>query len=416
MTDKYDVVVFGATGFTGERVIRYAARAHDVRRIAAAGRSRSKLEAVAQSFPGLGIVSDIDVREPEALARMVNCAKVLLNCVGPYRHYGEPVVKACVEHSVDYVDVSGEPEFMERMHLKYDDAARAAGCFIIAACGFDSVPAEIGATLCVQALQAQGLVPNRVDSYLSISAGPAGMRGHYATYESAVYGVSSVGALGKVRAEAKAKGLHRPPSIPGPRPQRMKAFSWNRELGKWVMPFPGSDASVVRRTMAARAAAGAAAAHYVAAFTLTKTWSLARYMAFGGLCTTLASFPWGVALLLRHPELFSSGMFTHDGPTEVQMRGTSFSMLHRGYGLKDPASLPDSKPNVSILVAGPEPGYVATPVIMVEGALELMTAREEISRKIGPGGVMTPGYALLMHGNSYIDRLKAAGLTIGPAA
>ncbi len=74
----------------------------------------------------------------------------MLNVVGPYRLYGEPVVRACAECGTDYLDVSGEPEFMERMEAKYHDVAAANGCRIASAAGYDSVPGDFGTVLCQQ--------------------------------------------------------------------------------------------------------------------------------------------------------------------------------------------------------------------------------------------------------------------------
>lgn len=76
--------------------------------------------------------------------KMCSSAKVCINCVGPFRYYGEPVVKACIANKTHYVDVCGEPEFMTRILAGYDAKARAAGSVIVVACGFDSVPADLG--------------------------------------------------------------------------------------------------------------------------------------------------------------------------------------------------------------------------------------------------------------------------------
>lgn len=152
--EKAAIAVYGATGFTGRYVaLEVAAQAESVGgRVLLAGRNRERLEAVAaqvrtalkSSRQGENIEVDVmvaDVSDPASVKEMVSEARVLINCVGPFRKYGEIVVRTCVEVGTDYVDVCGEPEFMEGMLLRYGDAARSAGVVIISACGFDSIPA-----------------------------------------------------------------------------------------------------------------------------------------------------------------------------------------------------------------------------------------------------------------------------------
>ncbi|XP_062501648.1 saccharopine dehydrogenase-like oxidoreductase [Corticium candelabrum] len=149
----YELVVFGASGYTGEFVAeRVAKRAREVSLSwAVAGRNLAKLQKVvddiAKSTGGnpsdVGII-EADIEDETSLKQMCASCKVLLNCVGPYRFYGEPVVKACVEEKCDYVDISGEPQFLETMQLKYNEKARDNGVHIVGTCGFDSIPADIG--------------------------------------------------------------------------------------------------------------------------------------------------------------------------------------------------------------------------------------------------------------------------------
>lgn len=73
--------------------------------------------------------------------------RVVLNCVGPYRFYGEQVVSACVDTATHHIDVAGEPQYLEKMQLKYNDSAAEKGIFIIGACGFDSIPCDVGQML-----------------------------------------------------------------------------------------------------------------------------------------------------------------------------------------------------------------------------------------------------------------------------
>ncbi|MEO0361767.1 MAG: saccharopine dehydrogenase NADP-binding domain-containing protein, partial [Pseudomonadota bacterium] len=142
----FDVVVYGATGFTGRLVAEYLNAAHPGRAWAMAGRSEAKLEAVRDE---MGLPSDTplvvaDADDPASIERMVGAARVVLTTVGPYQAYGEPLVAACAAAGTDYVDLCGEPPFMWRMIEAHEAAAKANGARIVFSCGFDSVPFDLG--------------------------------------------------------------------------------------------------------------------------------------------------------------------------------------------------------------------------------------------------------------------------------
>ncbi|KMS88167.1 saccharopine dehydrogenase, partial [Streptomyces regensis] len=148
---EYDIVVFGATGFTGGLTAEYlAAHVPEGCRWALAGRNTTKLEAVRErlaaiepSCADLPLVQ-ADVTDPASLARVAESARVVVTTVGPYLEYGEPLVAACAEAGTDYVDLTGEPEFVDRMYLAHHETARRTGARIVHACGFDSIPYDLG--------------------------------------------------------------------------------------------------------------------------------------------------------------------------------------------------------------------------------------------------------------------------------
>lgn len=151
-----DLIVYGATGFTGRLVAEHLLGRHGFDgpvRWAMAGRSLEKLEAVRDAMgapAGLPlIVADAD--DAASLAAMVVQAKAVITTVGPYQLYGEPLVAACVAAGTDYLDLAGEPLWMAAMIEKHEAAAKASGARILFSCGFDSIPFELG-VLHVQAL------------------------------------------------------------------------------------------------------------------------------------------------------------------------------------------------------------------------------------------------------------------------
>lgn len=142
----------------------------------------------------------VDISSVDTIERAVRDAKLVLNCTGPYRLLGEPVVKACVENGVDYLDISGEPEFIEAMELRYNEAASHSGSIVISACGFDSIPSEIGLNFLRDNFRGE---LQRAEAFLSINAA-SGYCGHATTWDCAVMGFGSQDALKALRALRKA--------------------------------------------------------------------------------------------------------------------------------------------------------------------------------------------------------------------
>jgi len=146
--NQFDVIIYGASGFTGRLVAEYLHHQYggsDLR-WAMAGRSLDKLSAVRSE---MGISADTPLiqagaNDVDALAAMAAQAKAIITTVGPYQSYGEPLVKACAEAGTDYVDLSGEPLWMKDMIERYESTAKASGARIVHSCGFDSVPFDLG--------------------------------------------------------------------------------------------------------------------------------------------------------------------------------------------------------------------------------------------------------------------------------
>lgn len=149
-SERLDVVIFGASGYTGKYTIYESVNVLKGLKWGVAGRNKEKLESVLGEM-GKKADRDLskipiiiaDVGDEKSLVKMAEQAKVVVNCCGPYRHFGEQVVKACIEAGAHHVDVSGEPQYMETMQLKYNEQAREKGVYIVSACGFDSIPADV---------------------------------------------------------------------------------------------------------------------------------------------------------------------------------------------------------------------------------------------------------------------------------
>ena len=146
--NKYDLVVYGSTGFTGRLVCEYLAqRLPDGGNLrwAMAGRSQSKLEALRAEIGAEGVPLIIaDTADPASIAAMVGSARIVLTTVGPYQSHGTPIIEACARSGTDYLDLCGEPIWMRHMIDTYENTAKATGARIVFSCGFDSIPSELG--------------------------------------------------------------------------------------------------------------------------------------------------------------------------------------------------------------------------------------------------------------------------------
>ncbi|KAM5204776.1 saccharopine dehydrogenase-like oxidoreductase isoform 2-T2 [Hipposideros larvatus] len=393
----FHLVVFGASGFTGQFVTEEVAREQvdpegNCRLPwAVAGRSREKLQGVLERAalklgrPTLSSEVGIiicDISNPASLDEMAKQATLVLNCVGPYRFYGEPVVKACVENGTSCIDVSGEPQFLELMYWKYHEKAAEKGVYIIGSSGFDSIPADLGVLYTRNKMKG---TLTAVESYLTLHSGPEGMCFHDGTWKSAVYGFGELSSLKKLRKESNLKRV----PIVGPKLKRRWPVSYCRELSSYSIPFMGSDVSVVKRTQ-----------RYLYENLEQSPVQYAAYVAVGGITSVIKLMFAGLFFLF----------FVRFGIGRqllIKMDATSFTMTFFGQGYS-PDFCPDkNKPNIRICtqVKGPEPGYIATPIAMVQAAMTLLNDASDLPKA---GGVFTPGAAFSR--TKLIDRLNQRGI------
>ena len=234
MNDRpHDVVLFGATGFTGRLTAEYLMRSGGGARLALAGRNRAKLEQLGFDLP----LIEADVEDPRSIRDMAAAARVVITTVGPYIQHGEPLVAACAEAGTDYVDLTGEPEFVDLMYVRHHAKAAETGARIVHCCGFDSIPHDLGTYFTVKQLP-EG-VPIKVEGFVR-----AGGRPSAGTFHTAVTAFSRVRQWTKVTVERRRME---------PRPEGRKVHGikgtprHHRSLG-WVLPFPTIDPQVILRS------------------------------------------------------------------------------------------------------------------------------------------------------------------------
>jgi len=254
----FDVVLVGATGFTGGLTAEHLARhAPPHLRWALAGRDGSRLEEIRRRLvraapdaakPPLLVA---DVTDPAAARRLAEAGRVVATAVGPYLRYGEPLVAACAAAGTDYADLTGEPEFVDRMYLQHHRTAVDSGARLVHACGFEAVPPDLGALHAVEQLRrltggpltARVTVRGVVRSNAGLSAGTlASALGQLARGASA-HRV----AAERRRVEGRSSGSSgRRVRAVRDRPRR------DPVLGHWLLPLPTIDPSVVVRSARAR--------------------------------------------------------------------------------------------------------------------------------------------------------------------
>ncbi len=379
---KYDLALFGATGFTGGLTAEYlAANAPAGLNWALVGRNRGKLEAVrarlASASPDAPVpdLIEADAADRAALSGVAESARVVITTVGPYALYGEPIVAACAAAGTDYVDLTGEPEFVDRMWLAHHAEAQRTGARLVHCCGFDSIPHDLGAYFTVQQLP-EG-VPLKVNGYVRSGASFSG-----GTYHSAINGFArarqTIGA-----AKERRRGEPRPPgreihsASPGIR--------HDDELGGWVVPLPTIDGAVVRRSAVGldRYGPNFTYGHHMAAKRLA---TIAALGAGVGTIGLLAALPPTRKLLLK---IKSPG----EGPDEAERNKSWFKVKFVGEGGGE---------RVVTEVSGGDPGYGETSKMLAESALCL--AFDELPKSAGQ---VTTAVAM---GDALMTRLQRAGI------
>ncbi|MFI7573947.1 saccharopine dehydrogenase family protein [Micromonospora sp. NPDC049497] len=379
----YDLVLFGATGFTGALTAEYLARnAPPGLRWALAGRNpeklatvRGRLAAIDPDLAGLPLLT-ADVTDAESLRAVAESARVVATTVGPYVHHGEPLVAACARAGTDYLDITGEPEFVDTVYVRHHAEAVRTGARLVHTCGFDSVPHDLGVWYTLKHLPTDG--PVTVDGYVR-----AGGRFSAGTYHSALTAFSRTGETSRAAKERRAVE-------PRPEGRRVRAVPGkvgrSKDIGRWAVPLPTIDPQVVRRSAAARPEYGPdfRYRHFAAVKRLPTI--LIAGAGFAGLVGLVKVPPTRRWLLGR----LASGQ----GPTPEQRAKSWFRVRFVGTG---------GGRRVVTEVSGGDPGYDETAKMLAESALCL--ALDDLP---ATSGQVTPVTAM---GDALLDRLVKAGMT-----
>ncbi len=396
---KYDVVLYGASGFVGRQTVEYFASHPEVKSSgltwALAGRSADKLETVrkASGARNVGVVV-AEAHDAAAMDTLARNATVVLSTAGPFALYGSQLLAACVRHGTHYVDITGETPWVKDMIDQHHADARCKGVRIIPFCGFDSIPSDLSAHLAnaaMQELYGEDCVETKVA--FSIRGGfnggtLASLFNMLASGQSAAMAYPFLlNPSGTAPAHAAA---HADPI--GPR--------HDVDFAAWLGPFMMSmiNTRVVRRS--------AALLGYAPGYAYQEYLRLGKgplaAMAATGL--SVGSFSSQAALRLSPIRTLAQKIAPAPGagPSEASMDGGSFRALWVGHSA-------NGKTVRGMLADKGDPGNRATTKMLCESALALALQLDELPGGSKYGGLLTPASGL---GDVLVQRLRAAGMTL----
>jgi short subunit dehydrogenase-like uncharacterized protein len=378
----YDLALFGATGFTGGLTADYlAAHAPEGMRWALVGRNRSKLDAVVSRLAAASpeapapAVIEADAGDAAAMREVAEATRVVVTTVGPYALYGAQLVAACAAAGTDYADLTGEPEFVDRMWVEHHAEAERSGARLVHCCGFDSIPHDLGAYFTVKQLP-EG-VPLTVNGYVRSNASFSG-----GTYHSAINGFGRARQTLSAAKERRAAEQRPSGREVHSAPARVRR---DERLGGWTVPLPTIDGAIVRRSAAAldRYGPDFTYGHNMVAKHLSTVAAIAAGVGTG---FTLAQLPPTRKLLLK---MKSPG----EGPSAEKREKSWFKVVFVGEG---------GGRRVVTEVRGGDPGYSETSKMLAESGLCL--AFDQLPER---SGQLTTATAM---GDALLERLQKAGI------
>lgn len=407
MADRdFDIVVYGATGFVGRQVTQYLAERAPTKglRLAIAGRDRQKLEAVKASSNGaIAEVLTAEAHDRAAIDAIVSRARVVLNTAGPFAVYGDSVVDACVRFRTHYVDITGETPWIKSLIDRHDPQAASDGTRIVPACGFDSVPSDLGAYVVTRHVRsAFGVACNEVKAYFQLFGGING-----GTLASLMLLNEDPAKLAQVNdpfllnpADDQKSDIQRNRD-----PQRPR---YDENIGAWTAPFfmGPVNTRVVRRSASLYERWGEP---YGPSFRYQE------YLKFAGeraqlkatavtalLGLFLSSVQLAFVRRLLEPMLPKPG----SGPSQ--------KMMNRGFFRCELIGVAEDGRRVrGILRDKGDPANAVTVKCVCESALALILDADALPGGPQRGGILTPATAF---GDVLERRLREAGMTIEVAA
>lgn len=404
---RFDVILFGATGFTGQLVAEYLLESGpEGLRWALAGRNAKKLEGVkdqlAARFPAAKDLEILvgDSLDRAAMDRIAGECKVVCTTVGPYARFGEPLVAACAAAGTHYCDLTGEPQFVRRCVDAYEAQAKETGARIVHCCGFDSIPSDLGTLMITDALVAQGATPTGVKTFAGESKGTAS-GGTIASMMNVLEEVKRDPSLRKVLGHPY--GLNPEGEKSGPDGSDLKSVRFDDDIGMWTCPFvmASINTRIVRRS------------HALRGFPFGKEFRYSEVMSTGkgpkGFMRA-ATMTGGLGGFMAAMQVEPAKKFIADKYLPKPGEGPSREAREAGFFVFRVLGFGTSESGEKVVLRGKirgekDPGYGETAKMLGESALCLALDADRLP--VG-GGSWTPATAM---GNVLLERLRTAGMT-----
>ncbi|KAL0483726.1 saccharopine dehydrogenase-like oxidoreductase [Acrasis kona] len=391
MTREFDLVIFGATGFTGRLMVEYLAKQTNNKcKWAVAGRDSARLTNILKKNNAEGRASVItaSVDNQQSINSMCSRTRAVLNAVGPFLKYGEPVVKGCVNEKCHYLDITGEPAFINLMIEKYHEQAKKNNVKIVHCVGLDSVPADLGAQFVLEQLKvAEGTslkdssvhVESFIEAYGQMSFG---------TFSTIVTSLNNVSIFDKKEKSSTPKSTKS-------KKVTSRGIGYEPFVQSYVVPFSSSDPTIVKRSALLEKyhADGQVPFTYGHYLQVKKWYNLLLIVLFGLTIFVVTRFPYGAALLMY---LFTKLKGESLGGEEASKDGY-FLMPFRG----TLQTSEGSKVVACSVGAKGDPGYGETSKWAVEAALCLLFDVDDNKN----GGVITPASSMGKHLRARLEKI-----------
>jgi short subunit dehydrogenase-like uncharacterized protein len=396
----FDLVLFGASGYTGQLVAEYLAAHRPLgTRWAIAGRSpaklgdvRQKLAAIDASLAELPILQ-ADSDDEASLAALTGKTRVVCSTVGPYARYGKKLVAACAEQGTDYCDLCGEPQFIREAIDRYGARAKETGARIVPGCGFDSLPSDLGVFLLHEHFRGQGSRLASATFYLRA------MKGGFSGGTIA----SMLNMMAEVRRDPAVFSLFTDPYALNPDRERdrgpdgpdLSRPRFDEDEQTWLAPFvmAAINTRVVRRSNALLGFAYGKDFRYAEVMTTGK--GPAGWAKAAAISSALATVQGLGALAPTRRVLESLLPSAGEGPSKSSREGGFFKIRIVGRSA-------DGARAVARVEGDRDPGYGETAKMLGESALCL--AFDDLPKE---GGLLTSAVAM---GSVLIERLRRAGM------
>ncbi len=408
---RYDVVVWGATGFVGKLICGYFLQrygADSAVRWAMAARSEGKLDALKAELGAAAATVPVlvaDAADPGSLEALVKSCRVVLSTVGPYAQYGSPLVEACAKFGTDYVDLAGETQWIRRMIDAYQDIAADSGARIVPCCGFDSIPSDLGVFFLQTEARARygRALPTVKMRVKALKGGASG--GTLASMVNIFREAAEDPETARILRDPYA--LNPPDHRDGPRQSSGMSVGYDDDARAWTAPFvmAAINTRVVQRSNALLDPPYGADFRYDEMMLTgagASGWGTAWATTLG-----LGAFA-GAASLAPLRSALTRFVLTApgDGPDETARESGFYDLRFFGSGSGSGSGSDGGGEKLAARVTGDrDPGYGSTAKMISEAALCLA---KDVSKQECGGGMWTPASAM---GGKLIDRLQAsAGL------